>query len=154
MHAELAAVPDSLYNVTRANRVIASVTRLKSMIDNPYQAPRDANRENDEVPTTLLAHFASSLPLFFMISGFIAFMALGNGGTDRAMINMDLLESRIALLGIKNRFLLAAINAILIGVVHALIAALVFRFVPKSYDWHGAVMLPLSVTCLFASIVL
>ena len=26
MHAELAAVPDSLYNVTRANRVIASVS--------------------------------------------------------------------------------------------------------------------------------
>jgi hypothetical protein len=25
MHAELAAVPDSLYNVARANRVIASV---------------------------------------------------------------------------------------------------------------------------------
>jgi hypothetical protein len=28
MHAELAAVPNSLYNIARANRVIASVIRL------------------------------------------------------------------------------------------------------------------------------
>lgn len=30
MHAELAAVPDSLYNVTRANRVIAVVSLLQA----------------------------------------------------------------------------------------------------------------------------
>jgi hypothetical protein len=33
MHAELAAVPDSLYHVTRANRVIA-VVRLPRLYEN------------------------------------------------------------------------------------------------------------------------
>ena len=33
MHAELAAVPNSLYNVTRANRVIAVVRLQESLRD-------------------------------------------------------------------------------------------------------------------------
>ena len=40
MHAELAAVPDSLYNVTRANRVIAVVSCCEVLIDNSEDSLR------------------------------------------------------------------------------------------------------------------